>query len=91
MKIVYFIIFIYLSSICLSVSAGDKKKLSQFNTASDYSRLCDEDDLYGLWKVVRWIPYFEVKGKMWESPAFMKNQWFEFDGKGGMAIFKFEY
>ena len=83
MKIVYFLIIFSLFSACLSLEA-EKKKSPGFNTASDYSHLCEESDLYGLWKVMRWIPYFEVKGKMWETPPFMKNQWFEFDGKGGM-------
>ena len=62
----------------------EKEPTASLNTAGTYSRLCEEDDLYGLWKVVRWIPYFEVKGKDWTKPAFLKNQWFLFDGKGGV-------
>ena len=57
---------------------------SSFNTASSYSRICNEDDLYGLWHAVRWIPYHEVRGEEWERAAYMKHQWFLFDGKGGM-------
>lgn len=80
MKTVYLLLLTYLFS--FSIKAADKKKPSAFNTTSEYSTLCQDKDLYGLWKVVRWIPYFEIKGKMWEIPAFMQNQWFEFDGKG---------
>jgi len=61
-----------------------EKAALELNTSLKYSRLCEEDDLYGLWKVVRWIPYFELKGKDWEKPPFLKHQWFEFNGKGGM-------
>ena len=72
-----------------NIMNGKEKKLSppdkeSLNTASTYSKLCGEDDLYGLWKVERWIPYFDVQGDDWKKPAFLKNQWFIFDGKGGM-------
>jgi hypothetical protein len=64
--------------------ASAKPSVESLNTTATYSRLCQEEDLYGLWKVVRWIPYFEISGKDWNKPAFLKNQWFLFDGKGGM-------
>lgn len=73
------------TTLALYGSETEKKSLSDsLNTASTYSKLCLEEDLYGLWKVVRWIPYFEVKGKDWNKPEFLKNQWLLFDGQGGM-------
>ena len=66
------------------VKSSQKTKKQEFNTTSTYSRLCNEDDLYGLWKAVRWIPYFEIKGKDWTKPEMLRNQWFEFNGRGGM-------
>jgi len=83
------IIIAWLSLFSAPLSGADKSDLAKssddsLNTTATYSRLCLEDDLYGLWKVVRWIPYFEIRGKDWNKPAFLKNQWFLFDGKGGM-------
>lgn len=71
---------------CALYGAEMNKKSSpeSLNTASTYSKLCQEEDLYGLWKVVKWTPYFEVKGKEWNQPEFLKNQWLLFDGEGGM-------
>jgi hypothetical protein len=82
-----FLTAILISYFCCVLTAVEKKEPlpgKSLNTAGTYSRLCVEEDLYGLWKVVRWIPYFEIHGKDWNKPAFMKNQWFLFDGKGGM-------
>jgi len=83
-----FLVMLFLAlSFTLLGSSDNKdsvKKHDSLNTTSTYSQLCLQEDLYGLWKVVRWIPYFEIHGKDWNKPAFMKNQWFLFDGKGGM-------
>ena len=84
-----FISFIFIFGVTLiaplfGTEKSEKDTTASLNTAGSYSRLCEEEDLYGLWKVVRWIPYFEVQGKDWRKPAFLKNQWFLFDGKGGV-------
>ena len=52
------------------------------NSGSSYSRLCEERDLRGLWRVVKWIPYMEIKGADWRKAKFLRNQWFEFNGDG---------
>ena len=88
----YFLHYTMLSMLLIvfsnTLNGRDKEPSKEINkslnTTSTYSKLCNEDDLYGLWKVVRWIPYFDVQGDDWKKPAFLKNQWFLFDGKGGM-------
>ncbi len=74
-----------------NIMNGEDKKIEKsaqksLNTSSTYSKLCSEDDLYGLWKVVRWIPYFDVQASDWKKPEFLKNQWSFFDGQGGMKF-----
>jgi hypothetical protein len=56
--------------------------LKPLNSGAGYSRLCREDDLRGLWRVVKWIPYMEVKGPDWRESLFLRHQWMEFDGNG---------
>ena len=83
----FIIIFFIYMNFCPILQAEKKEPVitaDSMNTASTYSRLCEESDLYGLWKVARWIPYFEVQGSDWTKPAFLKNQWLLFDGQGGL-------
>jgi hypothetical protein len=61
-------------------SFGDDSKT--LNSGSAYSRLCDECDLCGLWRVVKWIPYMEIKGADWRKTMFLRHQWMEFNGEG---------
>ncbi len=88
MKILLYLLIVIVLFVSLPIDAEESETSSEgsnpVNTASAYSRLCEEEDLYGLWKVVKWLTFFEVKGKDWEKPGFMKNQWFQFDGEGGM-------
>ena len=56
--------------------------LKPMNSGMAYSRLCEERDLRGLWRVVKWTPYMEVKGADWRLPMFLRHQWMEFDGSG---------
>ena len=78
------ILLLTLTNYTLYASDTDQTIAGSLNTASTYSRLCQEEDLYGLWKVVKWTPYFEIKGKEWNQPQFLKNQWLLFNGEGGM-------
>ena len=66
----------------LPTDTQDAEGTTVVNSGSSYSRLCEERDLRGLWKVVKWIPYMEIKGADWRRAMFLRNQWFEFDGDG---------
>ena len=81
--------FLFLFSAAFSADTKSSENVTEkaaleLNTSLKYSRLCNEYDFYGLWKVVKWIAYFELKGDDWTKPPFLHYQWFEFDGKGGV-------
>lgn len=60
----------------------DQRILPPAKTASEYSKLCIQQDVVGFWKVMKWTPYFHVSAKDWKKPAFMKFQWFIFSAEG---------
>lgn len=81
---VFFSIILTISFMLIFVAPdtqGDSGIFS-LNSGSSYSRLCGERDLRGFWRVVKWIPYVEIKGADWRRPMFLRHQWMEFDGAG---------
>ena len=68
--------------LCVAPEIRSSEGTTVLNSGSSYSRLCEECDLRGIWRVVKWIPYMEIKGADWRRAMFLRNQWFEFDGAG---------
>ncbi|MCK5843660.1 MAG: hypothetical protein KAG97_03060 [Victivallales bacterium] len=78
-------VFIIISATLMLVESafgGDDSVPKPINSGAAYSRLCGEADLKGLWRVVKWTPYMEVKGADWRESLFLRHQWIEFDGNG---------
>ena len=68
--------------VCADGQKIENTALKPMNSGMAYSRLCEERDLRGLWRVVKWMPYMDVRGTDWRLPMFLRHQWMEFDGNG---------
>jgi len=59
-----------------------EKAAADLNTSLEYSRLCALADMEGLWKVVKWTAFYEIKAKDWKNTVYMKHQWILVGAKG---------
>jgi hypothetical protein len=65
--------------------SADSKQL-EINTAASYSRLCSLADVEGLWKVVKWTAFFELKPADWKNTVYLRHQWILLGSKGEFRI-----
>lgn len=62
--------------------AQEKRILPPAKAASEYSKLCRNQNVIGFWKVIKWTAYFQIQSKDWKKPSFMKFQWYVFSEDG---------